>query len=35
MDRIFGSNEQGSLLEKILATRARAALPPHPLKLAA
>lgn len=35
MDRIFGSHEQGSLLAKILSTRAKSALPPHPHKLAA
>lgn len=35
MVRIFSSSEQGSLLKKILATRAKAALPPHPLKMAA
>jgi hypothetical protein len=35
MDRILASNDQGSLLVKILATRSRASLPPHPLKMAA
>jgi hypothetical protein len=35
VDRISGSNEHGSLLAKILVTRAKAPLPPHPLKWAA
>jgi DDE superfamily endonuclease len=35
MDRILGSSGQGTLLEKILATRTKLKLPPHPLKLAA
>jgi hypothetical protein len=35
MASIFASNEPGSLLAKILATRAKADLPPHPLKVAA
>jgi len=33
--RISGSSDQGSLLAKILATRSKENLPPHPLKLAA
>jgi hypothetical protein len=35
VDRIFASNDPGSLLAKILATRSRVPLPPHPLKVAA
>jgi hypothetical protein len=35
VDRIFASNDPGSLLAKILATRSTAPLPPHPLKWAA
>jgi hypothetical protein len=35
VDRIFASNDPASLLAKILATRSRAPLPPHPLKWAA
>ncbi len=35
VDRISASNEQGSLLAKILATRSKAPPSPHPLKWAA
>jgi hypothetical protein len=35
VDRILASNDPCSLLAKILATRSRASLPPHPLKMAA
>jgi DDE superfamily endonuclease len=35
VDRIFASNDPGSLLAKILATRSKAPLSPHPLKWAA
>jgi hypothetical protein len=35
VDAILASNDPGSLLAKILATRSKATLPPHPLKIAA
>jgi len=35
VDRILAANDHGSLLEKILATRSMATLPPHPFKMAA
>ena len=35
VDRFSASNEQGSLLAKILAARSKAPLSPHPLKWAA